>query len=225
MVAVIFAGVFIGLMVFGNVVYAKGFGATLCENSLYSCHVVKRGESWQKLFPDSEQRDKVMRINRMNTGVYPGLTIAIPKSITTDYLHFSPLPTHIDPPGRKVIIVSINDLAFGAYNADGTLAHWGPISAGKGFCSDIHRRCGTPAGKFAIYAKQGSGCVSRKFPVGRGGAPMPYCMFFHGGFALHGSPKVPGYHDSHGCVRLFTNDAKWLNQDFDEGGTRVIIKR
>jgi len=33
-------------------------------------------------------------------------------------------------------------------------------------------------------------------------------MFFHGGFALHGSPSVPGYNASHGCVRLFDDDAE-----------------
>jgi lipoprotein-anchoring transpeptidase ErfK/SrfK len=49
-------------------------------------------------------------------------------------------------------------------------------------------------------------------------------MFFHGGYALHGSNDVPGYNASHGCVRLVTEDAKWLNTQFVNVGTRVIIK-
>ena len=43
---------------------------------------------------------------------------------------------------------------------------------------------------------------------------MPYCMFFHGGYAIHASPVVPGYHASHGCVRVFQEDARWLHEDF-----------
>lgn len=212
---------------FNSVVYAKGYGSRLCNSSSqYSCYVVKRGDTWQKLFPDAEKRDLVMRINRKNTRLYPGLRIAIPNSDHTDLMAHSPLPERISPPGRKMIIIDIDDLAFGAYDADGHLQHWGPISGGRGYCPDVRRRCSTPIGKFAIYQKRGAGCVSSKFPVGRGGAPMPYCMFFRGGFALHGSYTVPGYHDSHGCIRLFVNDAKWLNQDFTAGSsTSVLIRK
>jgi lipoprotein-anchoring transpeptidase ErfK/SrfK len=49
-------------------------------------------------------------------------------------------------------------------------------------------------------------------------------MFFNkAGYAFHGSPKVPGQNASHGCVRIFTDDAKWLNENFVEIGTTVII--
>jgi lipoprotein-anchoring transpeptidase ErfK/SrfK len=51
-------------------------------------------------------------------------------------------------------------------------------------------------------------------------------MYFHNGFALHGSYEVPGYNASHGCVRIFVNDAKWLNQDFvGDDQIPVVIKR
>ena len=61
---------------------------------------------------------------------------------------------------------------------------------------------------------------------------MPYCMYFHKGLALHGSADIPGYRASHGCVRMFTGDAKWLNQEWvvigNEAnhyvGTRVVIR-
>ena len=59
---------------------------------------------------------------------------------------------------------------------------------------------------------------------------MPYCMHFWRGIALHGSEEVPGYSASHGCVRLFIQDARWLNEEFvdlpgagGKIGTRVII--
>lgn len=206
--------------------YAKSFGAKMCDKShLYSCYVVKKGDTWKNLFADAAERDLVMRINRMNTKLHPGLKIAIPASTDRDPLTYSPLAKYIGPPGKNIIIVSMHDLAFGAYDASGTLIHWGPISGGKSYCADVRRSCQTAIGKFAIYRKAGQGCVSGKFPLGRGGAPMPYCMFFHGGFALHGSYEVPGYHASHGCVRMFVNDAKWLNQEFtaQQSKTPVIV--
>lgn len=202
---------------------AKNYGAQICDSVDFICYKVKRGDTWEILFSDSDKRDLVMRINRMNTKLHAGLIIAIPKKYDKTLMDYSPLAQQIDPPGEKVIIVSIHNLAFGAYNPDGTLQHWGPISAARGYCPDIGKGCHTAIGKFAIYQKEGAGCVSTKFPVGRGGAPMPYCMFFHGGFALHGSYEVPGYNDSHGCVRMFVNDAKWLNQEFTYGAGNVTV--
>jgi lipoprotein-anchoring transpeptidase ErfK/SrfK len=48
-------------------------------------------------------------------------------------------------------------------------------------------------------------------------------MFFHRGYALHGSYDVPGYNASHGCVRMFVKDAKWLNQEFTAGEDSVKV--
>jgi L,D-transpeptidase ErfK/SrfK len=227
MVAIFYAMmIFFISMISTTHAYAKNSHSTLCNDPQYTCYKVKRGDSWQKLFPDPYQRDLVMRINRINISLHPGLVIAIPNSPYMHHLDFSPIPTQIDPPGKKVIIVSMSKLVFGAYNPNGALEYWGPISGGKGYCPDVGRRCNTIIGKFTIYQKQGAGCVSTKFPVGRGGAPMPYCMFFHRGFALHGSYDVPGYHASHGCVRLFINDAKWLNQEFvGNESVDVVVNR
>ena len=53
---------------------------------------------------------------------------------------------------------------------------------------------------------------------------MPYCFFYNGGYAIHGSYDVPGYHASHGCVRIFVEDAKWLYREFVKvGETQVLI--
>ena len=49
---------------------------------------------------------------------------------------------------------------------------------------------------------------------------------------MHGSDDMPGYRASHGCVRMFVEDAKWLNHEFVEissdrnqqRGTLVIVK-
>ncbi len=122
------------------------------------------------------------------------------------------------------INVDLHRDTWSAYDDSGELVRSGPVSGGKNYCPDIHRGCRTVTGTFTIYSKQGAGCRSTRFPVGRGGAPMPYCMFFHGGYALHGSYEVPGYNASHGCVRMHPEDAMWLNEDFVEvGRTRVHI--
>jgi L,D-transpeptidase ErfK/SrfK len=205
---------------------SKLYGPKLCKDPGYTCMTVKRGQSWASLFPDKYDREVVQRLNRMGTPLYKGMRIAVPVNLAnTSLLDVSPFSTTITPPNRKTIIVDPNKLAFGAYDADGTLVHWGPISAGQNYCSDVKRRCQTITGTYTVYTKQGAGCKSKKYPLGKGGAPMPYCMFFHKGFALHGSPTVPGYHASHGCVRLYKDDAKWLNTQFvNVGSTRVIIK-
>lgn len=52
---------------------------------------------------------------------------------------------------------------------------------------------------------------------------MPYCMFYSDGYALHGSYNLPGYHASHGCVRILPEDAKWLRHEFIESETLVTV--
>lgn len=206
---------------------SKNYGAKVCANDdKFYCYQVKRKDSWEKLFPDENQKEVVMKLNRMNTRLHAGMTIAIPKNANITVLDLSPFQKQISPPGEKVIFVSLTELAWGAYDSNGTLVNWGPASGGQGYCPDIHTGCHTPTGNFAVYRKEGFECKSTKFPVGRGGAPMPYCMFFHGGLALHGSYEVPGYNASHGCVRIFVNDAEWLNEDFvGDDNVPIIIRQ
>lgn len=210
---------------------AVRYGQTLCKKPDYDCVRVKRGQTWASLFPDPEQRDIVRRVNRFNMRVYPGMVIAVPKNLSQLTVYdVAPFPRYIDAPGEKTIYVSQKELAWGAYGPDGELVWWGPISPGKDYCSDVGQACNTPKGSFRMIRKQGIECESSKFPIETmGGAPMPYCMHFYRGFALHGSYSVPGYRASHGCVRLFIEDAKWLNEEFiettqgDRPGTRVIV--
>ena len=120
--------------------------------------------------------------NRVNIRLYPGMRIAVPRSSDTNPHDYAPMSRQISPPGERIIIVHLDRLAFGAYNAQGNLEYWGPASGGRGYCPDTGRGCHTTAGNFSIQSKGSAWCKSTKFPVGRGGAPMPYCMFFHGGF-------------------------------------------
>lgn len=201
------------------------YNQRLCKDQRYECIRVGKNDSWQSLFPDDNKRTLIKKINRMNEPLHRGLIIAVPKySNGNDYMLFSPFASQIQPYGKPVVIVDLSDQAFGAYNSFGNLVNWGPVSTARGYCPDVHRGCRTPTGQFAIYSKGGAGCVSSIYPVGIGGAPMPYCMYFHGGFALHGSYELPGYNASHGCIRMFKDDAMWLNHEFTSYGTKVIVR-
>ena len=218
------------LVVSWQAVQAKTtYAEKLCQNPDYECLKIKRSVTWDKLFPDPTMRDLVKRINRVNIQPQRGMVIAIPKNLNhVQYMNFSPLPHNIGPQPNKVIVVDLSQLAYGAYDQSGQLVQWGAVSGGQDYCSDINSRCTTPIGTFNISHKKGGGCKSGKYPIEKPGAPMPYCMFFHNGFAIHGSYTVPGYHASHGCVRVTPEDAKWLNEEFidlpGQGGTTVIIK-
>ncbi|AIT63274.1 Enhanced entry protein EnhA [Coxiella burnetii str. Namibia] len=210
------------------------YGTGLCGKSGFECIKVQRGQSWQNLFPDENQRDLVQRLNRTDTYLYPGKTLAVPKDLKDATIYsISPFPLRIKKLGEKLIMVNQDQLAWGAYDPEGQLIKWGPISSGKNYCRDVNRSCETITGIFYVFHKKGPGCKSNVFPVETsGGAVMPYCMFFFKGYALHGSNEVTGYRDSHGCVRLFKRDAKWLNENFvnvatKDGhlGTKVVVEK
>lgn len=144
----------------------------------------------------------------------------------------APLPEYIKPPHEKLIVVHPSDHVWGAYLGNGKLVRWGVATAGGNTCRDDGANCKTSIGNFRIYSLGTESCVSKKYPEPHGGAAMPYCMFFNGGMALHGSPDVKFNNVSHGCVRIHVADAKWLRYHFVEGpsrsnnyrGTRIQIK-
>lgn len=67
---------------------------------------------------------------------------------------------------------------------------------------------------------------SRKF----GWAPMPHSIFFHEGYAIHGTNHVGrlGRRASHGCVRLHPSNAATLYslvRSEGAGRTRIVVQR
>lgn len=59
-------------------------------------------------------------------------------------------------------------------------------------------------------------------------APMPYAVFYHGGYAIHGTTAVRrlGTPASHGCVRLLTSNAATFYSLVKQSGadnTRIIV--
>lgn len=165
-----------------------------------------------------------MRIKRISLTIL-FLSLALPlSSYSRTSHHGGGLPNQISAPGEKVIIIDPRIHAFGAYTASGQLVQSGMATAGSSWCPDIKRPCRTKTGSFRIYSLGGPGCISHKYPLPRGGAPMPYCMFFNGKQGLHGSYQVVPGNVSHGCVRLNVGKAKWIRYNFAEIGTRVIVR-
>lgn len=197
-----------------NAAYNSRYGRThvkwVCNPYNNICHKIYRQERWHSPY------------NRYH---YLGQK-HLRKSHTV--INTEPKHVYVAPPemieDSNIINVNLNHGTWGAYDFEGKLIHSGRVSGGKSYCPDINQSCKTVTGTFTIYEKRSSECKSKIFPVGKGGAPMPYCMFFHKGFALHGSNAVPNYNASHGCVRMPAADAQWLNQNFViVGTTRVNI--
>ncbi|KTC90896.1 L,D-transpeptidase [Fluoribacter dumoffii] len=221
------------MMLMVSIAHAAFYGTGLCGYPQYDCIKVEPGQSWTTLFPDEKQRDIVQRVNRTYNPLWAGKIIAVPKNLPyLTVFDVSPFPLKIANEHQKQIVVDQDKLAFGAYDAEGNLVLWGPISSGRDRCSDSNRSCRTLTGIYRVFSKENEKCVSDVFPIGKGGAKMPFCMFFHKGFALHGSDDIPGVRASHGCVRMFVQDAKWLNQQFVElssernnfMGTTIIVR-
>jgi lipoprotein-anchoring transpeptidase ErfK/SrfK len=65
---------------------------------------------------------------------------------------------------------------------------------------------------------------SRKYEM----SPMPYSVFFRGGYAIHGTNAVKrlGTPASHGCVRLHTTNAATfysMVKQIGPGNTRIVV--
>jgi lipoprotein-anchoring transpeptidase ErfK/SrfK len=73
--------------------------------------------------------------------------------------------------------------------------------------STARRGYRTPIGRFRPYLLK-----RRHFSSIYGNAPMPYSIFFLGGYAIHGTYEVRylGRPVSHGCVRLAPENARVL---------------
>ncbi|MGD9107657.1 MAG: L,D-transpeptidase [Gammaproteobacteria bacterium] len=238
---IILSGILIGLVACTINVQARNqskpiskyYGIGLCDKPGYKCIRISRGTTWERRFPDPRERDIVQRLNRSDTYLYSGRKIVVPEDLqNTSLKDITPFPLQIKSPNEKLMIVDQNLLAVAAYDPNGHLVFWGPISSGKNYCPDAGRACRTTTGIYFVFHKKGPECRSNVYPVGRGGSHMPFCMFFYKGYALHGSKEVYGFRDSHGCIRMFTRDAKWLNENFvgvahrdGSMGTKIVVQK
>lgn len=94
-----------------------------------------------------------------------------------------------------------------------------PVSSGSGGTyvnySGRTVRSQTPEGKYEFY-------FQRNYPHTSylGAMYKPY--YFRGGYAIHGSPNVPAYPASHGCVRVTNADMDFLREHLDLGMTIYV---
>lgn len=147
------------------------------------------------------------------------------KSMDADTRGSYSFPMHREATGRKVFIFDPKLTAWAAYDAQGNRVNTGSASGGQDYCPDVGRPCRTTTGTYRVYSKKGEDCKSSIYPVETGGgARMPYCMHFNGGYSIHAAYDVPNYNASHGCIRVLPGAAKWLNQEFMDVGTTVIVR-
>ena len=100
---------------------------------------------------------------------------------------------------------------------DGVRRYRWPVSTGRG-------GYGTPSG---VYRPQmlARSWFSRRYY----NSPMPYSIFFHRGYAIHGTYELSrlGGPASHGCVRLHPSNAAILFSLVREeglGSTRIVVQ-
>jgi lipoprotein-anchoring transpeptidase ErfK/SrfK len=100
---------------------------------------------------------------------------------------------------------------------NGHLRHSWRVSTGRG-------RYRTPRGRFRPTVMRRMHYSSRY-----NNSPMPHSIFFHRGYAIHGTDQVRhlGRRASHGCVRLHRRNARTLYhlvRRHGPGRTRIVIR-
>jgi len=108
-------------------------------------------------------------------------------------------PKPLIAPKKLLVNVDLSSQRMKVYKNGKLLYHW-KVSTGR-------RGYSTPVGKYKPkYLSKMH--YSRKYD----NSPMPYSIFFHGGYACHGTKSIwrLGRKASHGCVRLHPTNAKKL---------------
>lgn len=126
-------------------------------------------------------------------------------------------PAQPPQPPQLTAEVDLNTQTMTVKHEGKTLYNW-KVSTGR-------RGLGTPAGSYRPQ-RMHTMWYSRKYNY----VPMPYAIFFKGGYAIHGTKAVGalGSPVSHGCVRLATKNAGILYQLVRETGmdnVAIIIRK
>ena len=118
---------------------------------------------------------------------------------------------------RADVVVTIDKSAQQMIvEVDGAQAHVWPVSTGRaGF--------GTPNGRF-----RPQWLARRHFSRKYYNSPMPHSIFFHKGYAIHGTTYIRrlGGTASHGCVRLHPQNAAilfGLVSRYGKANTRIVV--
>lgn len=150
---------------------------------------------------NESQLKNILALNRIEKRrLRPNRPLIIPDCASTDFNAYSPFPQTMDfleciP---KTVLISQRVQAFGLYE-NGKLVKWGPVSTGK-------RSTRTPSG-----LNYGNYKAKRKISTVDQSWILPYYFNFmnHQGIGVH-QYEMPGYPASHGCVRLYMEDAQYI---------------
>ena len=148
-----------------------------------------------------EQLQTILAINRIEKNrLRPHRPIIIPDCASDGLNSYSPFPENINflqclP---KTVLISQRVQAFALYE-NGELVRWGPVSTGKSSTR-------TPNG-----LNYGNYKAKRKISTVDASWILPYYFNFMNfeGVGVH-QYALPGYPASHGCVRLYMDDAKYI---------------
>jgi hypothetical protein len=119
-------------------------------------------------------------------------------------------PPHVEIDIRRQVLFVVD--------GEGAVVRILPVSTGSEasyFDQGKRQRAHTPRGRFTVQRKINGWRLSTL-------GLLYYPNYFSGGFAIHGSPLVPAYPASHGCVRI----PMFASKEFSEMapvGTPVIV--
>lgn len=175
---------------------------------------VKKGDTLWDLF--GEKWEEVADFNRIDEKhLMIGQKIKIPNNLNIKY---NPLPSEIEEflNYQKAILIDLSEQWLGVYQ-NGKYLFGGPISSGSPNCLDSQnqiKNCETPTGLFEIMALDKNHVSSVYRDAENNAIKMPYAlMFFIGNdgiaYWIH-EGALPGYRNSHGCVRTNQKTAKAL---------------
>ena len=147
------------------------------------------------------QLNTILALNRVEKNrLRPKSPIVIPECVSEDFNAYSPFPEEVNMLQciPKTVLINKRVQAFALYE-NGELVKWGPVSTGKNSTK-------TPSGlNYGNYKAQ------RKISTVDESWVLPYYFNFMNfeGVGVH-QYALPGYPASHGCVRLYMDDAKYI---------------
>jgi lipoprotein-anchoring transpeptidase ErfK/SrfK len=114
----------------------------------------------------------------------------------------------------RALTIRLKDQRF-IYREAGQVTRVGPISSGR-------EGYETPRGQFAVLSKERDKVSSRYTNQLGWNAWMPYSIQFNGHYFLH-EGWLPGHPDSHGCVRVGEQDARFLFENLKVGDPVSVV--
>jgi len=176
---------------------------TYRRNIKYTVDSLKTREAIDSLLStySNDQLNTILALNRVEKNrLRPERPIVIPECVSEDFNSYSPFPQDINMLQciPKTVLINKRVQAFALYE-NGELVKWGPVSTGKNSTR-------TPSG-----LNYGNYKAKRKISTVDESWVLPYYFNFMNfeGVGVH-QYALPGYPASHGCVRLYMDDAKYI---------------